>query len=276
MRINWKSTIRILAIAAMTIGFLPSLPAAASAHGGENSIAAAQDQDSQAQKQEPEHRKKAAAPQSADEQGEAGQAEDQQPEKQQLEQIRQQVSREMMDRMRYGSAHTDIEGMLDGFLALGAWIGFLVIALWVLRLSLDHKRWSRAIRTQSEVQTKLLDKLGTSQDLIAYVESEAGKRFFEAPIFESQARQTVAVPYGRILWSVQVGVIAAVLGIGILLLRGKAPSPDADLAFEVFGTLTSTLGVGFLISGGVSYVLARYMGLTVRPEDAKPRTALQS
>lgn len=265
-------------MAALMIGLIPSLPGAASANPrrDDNSIAVARDQDSQPQKQEPEHRKQAAAPQSSDEQGDAGQAEDQQPEKQQLEQVRQQVTREMMDRMRYGSAHTDVEGMLDGFLAFSAFIGFLLIALWVLRLFLEHKRWSRAVRAQSEVHAKLLDKFGTSQDLIAYVESEAGKRFLEAPIFESQARQSIALPYGRILWSVQVGVIAAILGIGILMLRGKAPSPDADLGFQIFGTLTTTLGVGFLVSGGVSYALAKYMGLSAQPEEAKSRAALHS
>ena len=69
-----------------------------------------------------------------------------------------------------------------------------------------------------------------------------------------------SLPFSRILWSMQIGIIAAIFGAGILFLRGRV-SPDADMGFQVFGTLVLTLGVGFVVSGGVSYGLAKHFGL---------------
>ena len=106
--------------------------------------------------------------------------------------------------------------------------------------------------------------------MLAYMQSDAGKKFLETPIFENQRSRVTALPFGRILWSVQVGIVAAFVGLGILFLRGRVP-PDAEMGFQVFGTLILTLGLGFLVSGGVSYVLAKYFGLLERTGDlARP------
>jgi hypothetical protein len=274
MKHNWMSPFRILILVILVLGVAQWLPA--SPHARANATIA----NGQSESVNPPKRASGAAqkpgeaPATAEEEGDA-QADNQQM-AEQLAQVRQQVTREMMDRMRYGGAHTDFEGMLDGFLAFSAFIGFLLIALWVLRISLEHKRWGRAVHAQAEMHAKLLDKFGTSQDLIAYVESEAGKRFLEAPVFQSQTQRSLALPFGRILWTVQAGVVAAILGVGILALRGHAPSSDSSFGFEVFGTLITTLGVGFLVSGAVSYLLAKYMGLLNPPEEASSRAATRS
>lgn len=188
--------------------------------------------------------------------------------------MRRQAEQEVINRMRYGG-FTSLDRVMDQMIPFFAFVGVTLAILWILRAALDHRRWNRMVRVQAETHSKLLDKFGSSQEMLAYIESEAGKRFLEAPIFESQARQSIALPYGRILWSVQVGIIATVLGIGILISRGWLPNTDAALGFEIFGTLTITLGLGFLVSGGVSYLLARYMGLA-QPEEARTRAALHS
>ena len=54
------------------------------------------------------------------------------------------------------------------------------------RYRLDHphlfesRRWNRAFKQQSEVHGRLIDKFTSSQELAAYMETEAGKRFLEA------------------------------------------------------------------------------------------------
>ena len=126
------------------------------------------------------------------------------------------------------------------------------------------------VKVQTETHAKLLERFGSSQEMLAYMDSEAGKKFLESPIFEGQRQQVSKLPFGRILWSVQIGIIAASLGAGILSLRGRVPA-DADTGFLVFGTLVFTLGIGFLVSGGVSYILAKYFGLLERPESALTR-----
>jgi len=273
MRVNWKSAIRIFAMAALIVGIVPSLPAAANSHENPHAAAVAQAAPAHPEKAAPAAQKHSeAAPSDA-----AGQEEDaaDQDIQAQMKDVRRQAEQEVMNRMRYGG-FTSFDRVLDQIIPFFVFVIVALAILWILRVVLDHRRWTRMVRVQTETHAKLLDKFASSQEMLAYIDSEAGKRFLEAPIFESQARQSIALPYGRILWSVQVGVIAAILGIGILLLRGKAPSPDADLGFQIFGTLTTTLGIGFLVSGGVSYALAKYMGLSAQPEEAKSRAALNS
>lgn len=193
-----------------------------------------------------------------------------------IERMRAQLDQEAMDRVRYGnSGSRGLYGFMEdfgGFLMFMAVLGSL---LWILRIALEHRRWQRMVKVQTETHTKLLDKFGSSQDMLAYMDSEAGKRFLETPVFDAQNKRSIALPYGRILWSVQIGVIAAALGVGLLFLRGKV-NADADVAFLVFGTLVLTLGLGFLVSGGVSYGLANYLGLMKRDDGALSRPSAHS
>src|ERR1035438_5742492 len=74
-------------------------------------------------------------------------------------------------------------------LALACFLGALI---WLIRSFLENRRWGRTFKLQSEVHGKLIDKFSSSQELAAYMETEAGKRFLEAaPIpvgFEQEKR----------------------------------------------------------------------------------------
>lgn len=272
MHPSLKSAIRILAMAALTIGLIPSLPAAASANAKPRA-AAPQAAPAKSQKASPAAQKESqAAPSNVVDQEED---EADQNIQAQMKDVRRQAEYEIINRMRMGG-YNALDRTMDQIIPFFVFTGVTLAILWILRITLEHRRWTRMVRVQTETHSKLLDKFASSQEMLSYIDSEAGKRFLEAPIFEGQNRQAVAVPYGRILWSVQVGVIAAIFGVGFLMLRSQAPNPDSVLGFEIFGTLTTTLGVGFLVSGGVSYLLARYMGLLARPEEAKSRAALHS
>jgi len=137
--------------------------------------------------------------------------------------------------------------------------------LWILRAVLENRRWSKLAKVQAEVHTKLMEKLGSSQELLTYMETEAGKRFLEsAPIpvdLESQPR--ISAPLGRILWSAQLGLILGLAGAGMLYVRHSVP--DAEQPLLVFGTLGLTFGLGFVLSAVVSYALSKHLGLFERP-----------
>lgn len=155
---------------------------------------------------------------------------------------------------------------------------FVVIVaslLWTLRVITENRRWSRLAKVQAEAHTKLLERFGSSQELLAYMATEPGKRFLEsAPIpvdLEPQTR--FSAPLGRILWSAQVGLILALGGAGLLYVRGNVP--DADEPLLVFGALGVTFGVGFILSAVFSYGLSRHLGLFERTENPPaPRTDL--
>jgi len=52
--------------------------------------------------------------------------------------------------------------------------------LWLFRQFVENRRWSRIFNLQTEVHNKLIDRFGSSQELLAYMNSEAGRRFLEA------------------------------------------------------------------------------------------------
>ena len=57
----------------------------------------------------------------------------------------------------------------------------------------------KTAKLQAGLQTKLLEKFGSGQELLAYVQSDAGKRFLESFAMEQRT------PYGRIVARTVVG-----------------------------------------------------------------------
>jgi hypothetical protein len=147
---------------------------------------------------------------------------------------------------------------------VGPFLVFVIILgalLWVLRVILENRRWGKVAKVQSEVHSKLLEKFGNSQELLAYMGTEAGKRFLESQPFQLEAQGTRPTPYpfGRILLSVQLGVVVLLVGVGLLYLRGHVTQGAEGCL--ILGTLASTVGIGFLLSAAASYGLSRHLGL---------------
>lgn len=141
--------------------------------------------------------------------------------------------------------------------------------VWIIRIFVDGHRWNRAFRQQSEIHGRLIEKLGTSQELVAYMETEAGKRFLMAsPIAEgSDFGQRMPNTVSRVLTSLSAGIVLALLGIGFLLLRNAGP--DTSEPMLITGTLLLMPGLGFILSAGVTWVLARRLGLMPEKEVAQ-------
>jgi hypothetical protein len=132
---------------------------------------------------------------------------------------------------------------------------------WLIRTLIQHRRWSRLSRIQTEVHNKLLDRFSSNEDLLAYIQTPAGKRFLEsAPIPLGEAPRELAAPVNRILWAVQVGVVIAAGGVGLLLISWNV---DKDVAQPMFalGVLAMSIGIGFVASGAISYLVSRRLGL---------------
>ena len=58
-------------------------------------------------------------------------------------------------------------------------IAFFVTIGWLARLLVDHRRWLRAAKTQTDAQAKLFDRLTSNEDLLSYIQSPAGTRFLQ-------------------------------------------------------------------------------------------------
>jgi len=131
--------------------------------------------------------------------------------------------------------------ILFGLFGFVAWIIFTTI-----------RRYKTA-KLQAGVQTKLLEKFGSGQELLAYVQSDAGKQFLESLTMEQRT------PHGQILGAAQASVILFLLGLALLFLRGRVSGGEE--VFLVSGTITLTLGAGFGMSAALSYFLSKSFGL---------------
>jgi hypothetical protein len=142
-----------------------------------------------------------------------------------------------------------------------AFFCFLGAVLWVIRQIIENRRWSRIFKLQSEVHGRLIEKFSATQDIASYMGTEAGRRFLEAaPIpvgFEPEQRMPNAV--ARVLWPLQIGVVLVLLGAGLLYLRNAGP--DMKIPMLVIGTVVLMPGIGFILSAGITWVLAGRLGL---------------
>jgi hypothetical protein len=149
-------------------------------------------------------------------------------------------------------------GGLAGFLVVSALISTLV---WLVRAVIQHRRWLKSSQVQADVHSKLMDRMTTNEELLAYIQSPAGRRFLEAvpPKPESEAPGFNA-PIGSILWSMMAGIVFATVGAGFSVAAGTI-GDDVQRAFTVVGVILFSLGVGFLIAALMAFIVSSRLGL---------------
>lgn len=158
--------------------------------------------------------------------------------------------------------------LIEGVLAtVGGFTAFFIVLgtlIWLIRTVLDQRRWTRLSRIQAEVHSKLMDRFSNHDELMSYVQTPAGRRFLESgPSPLQETAPSVGAPFSRILWSTQIGVVALILGLGLLFVSGRTVEELRELLF-LTGCLSIALGAGFTVSAGTSYVLSRKLGLIGR------------
>ena len=129
---------------------------------------------------------------------------------------------------------------------------------WFAWVILTNFRRYRIAKLQADVQSRLLDKVGSGQDLLAYAQTDAGRQLLESLKVERVVSQ---VPYGKIIGALQAGIVLFFFGSGMLWLRGHVSTPQGSEGFTVLGTLLIALGLGFGFSAAASYYLSRSFGL---------------
>ncbi len=110
-------------------------------------------------------------------------------------------------------------------------------------------------KMQAEAQAKLLEKVGSGQELLAYAQSDTGMQLLESLKVERVA------PQGRIIGALQTGIIFLMFGVALLILRYQVSIAGDQEGFVVLGTLSCSLGVGFALSAAASYYLSKSWGL---------------
>ena len=172
-----------------------------------------------------------------------------------------------LEQVSIGGESEDPVSMRAWRLIMGDVAGFLVflvvtsVLIWAVKMLIEQRRWSRLSKVQTEVHSKLLDRFTSNEELLSYIQTPAGKRFFEsAPIPLEAGPRPISAPIGRIFWSLQAGLVMIALGIGFNLVSLRVKPPAAEGLYGV-GIIGLMVGIALVISAIIFYVLSRRFGL---------------
>jgi hypothetical protein len=168
-----------------------------------------------------------------------------------------------------GAALRVVENVFSGAMFLIGVVSFFTLVGWLGRALIDYRTWQRASKIQADAHAKLVDRLTSNEDLLAYLQSPAGQRATMSATRPGLdiAMRAVGAPVNRILWSVQAGVVLAAGGLGLWFAKASVIE-EAAQALNVVAVLAVALGVGFVASALVAYALSRQLGLL----ESEPRS----
>ena len=150
--------------------------------------------------------------------------------------------------------------VIEGIGVLAIISTFMAFFMWLVRIIVEHRRWLRQSKTQVEAHAKVLDRLSGEGELLAYIQSPAGRKFLEsAPIEVDGRARPSGSALGRVLVAVQAGIVLVALGIGFWMLQSRFG--QAGQGFTMLSTLALALGTGFLGSAAAAYVISLRHGL---------------
>ena len=166
----------------------------------------------------------------------------------------------------YGGYYRSESGRIWENIMIGAIVFFVVTTVlsalaWIVRTLIDYRRWHRLSKVQAEAHAKLLDRFTANDELIAYVQSAAGAKFLQsAPIALDPGAQSLGAPFARILWSIQAGLVLGAGGFGLYFVSGRV-DPEVSQPLFTTGVLAVSLGVGFVASAVVAFLMSKRLGL---------------
>lgn len=158
-----------------------------------------------------------------------------------------------------------LDDMLEGLLIFAVFAFIAFVLGWIIRTIIEQKRWNRLSKAQAEVHNKILDRFGSSDEVLNYIKTPAGSKFLEsAPIPVRAERPATATPMTRIMWSIQLGVIVAAGSLGMLLVGLRFSGEGAQGLFAL-GAIGFCVGAGFIGSAYASLMLSRRLGIWQDP-----------
>ena len=124
------------------------------------------------------------------------------------------------------------------FLGLFGMVAFIV---WV-SVSSWHRRHSA--HALVSFQERLLDRLGSGSDLVAFLQTEAGEKLLTGTIGNQPPMVGAAA---RLLGAVHSGIVLISLGAGFVTVGRLFDFRAAD-TLSAMGVIAAFVGVGFLVS----------------------------
>jgi len=160
------------------------------------------------------------------------------------------------------------ENVMVGVFVFALFCTVSIALVTLVKHFVGHRRWLRATKIQSEFHNRMVERMGSSGEVLAYAQSSGRDLLPSLPPVE--AAPALTAPFGRILWSVQAGVVAAAVGIGLLVVKRYVLEEVAQMLLTL-GVLILSLGIGFALAAAASYMLSVRLGLLTpgRPTDGR-------
>jgi hypothetical protein len=149
-------------------------------------------------------------------------------------------------------------GGMAGVLGFGA---VLSVLTWLIRAVIQHRRWVKASQVQADVHSKLMDRMTSNEELLAYIQSPAGRKFLEAAPIQPEAESPAhGAPVGPIIWSMMAGIVLSTVGAGFRV-AGSSIGDEVQKGFNAIGIIVLALGIGFILSSVMAYLVSSRLGL---------------
>jgi hypothetical protein len=130
---------------------------------------------------------------------------------------------------------------------------------WIIWVVFTTIRRYLIAKAKAGLQEKVLQRIESSEGLIALASNESGRNFLESITLEDSLPQS---PFGRILFGVQAGIVLFCFGVAMLFVHHHVD--DYGSGFMILGTGAIGLGIGFLFASVASIAVSRQLGLISR------------
>ncbi len=127
---------------------------------------------------------------------------------------------------------------------------------WVVYIILE---W-RKLKHKNQLQNKIIDKLNSVPELNEFLQTEGGSRFLNFLTIESLN------PKEKLLSSITKGIMLIMLGGAFFSIDPLLTVTEGAQIFTALGLIFSALGIGFLVSSFISYLLSKKWGIIKKEE----------
>ena len=153
-----------------------------------------------------------------------------------------------------------LEEFFEAVIILAVFVLIAYVLSWIIRTIIEQKRWNRLSQSQSDVHNKILDRFGSSEEVLSYIKTPAGTKFLEsAPIPLHAETPSRANPATRVMLSIQAGIVVAAASVGMMAVGLWLPDNTGNELFAL-GIIAFFTGAGFMLSAVTSIYVSRRLG----------------
>jgi small-conductance mechanosensitive channel len=131
---------------------------------------------------------------------------------------------------------------------------------WIIWVAFTTVRRYLIAKAKAGLQEKVLQRIESSEALVALASSETGSNFLKSITLEDS--MPPHSPFGKILFGVQAGAVLFCFGVAMLFVHSH--TTDYDSGFMIVGIGAIGLGIGFLVASVASILVSRQLGLMDR------------